>query len=86
MVSSLTAVMHKWLAKVNPHLEGRYTSPKTPGLPDPNTTVSTNTSTDIAKMVGPFESMNVDEAVLKASISRMSKKYGRYFDYNEEMH
>ena len=69
--------MYKWLAKVNPHLEGRYTSPKMPRLPDPNTTVSTSASTDIAKMATPFESVNsaVDKAVLKAFISRTSKMW-----------
>ena len=32
--------MYKWLAKANPHLEGRYEKPKLPGLPDPNSETS----------------------------------------------
>ena len=70
--------MYKWLAKANPHLEGRYEKPKLPGLPDPNSETS-----DCAAR--SFERAN--EAVtaeLMQGGESARKKRGKYHEYDAE--
>ena len=79
-LSLLTVEMCQRLAKANPHHEVRYACPKMSGLPDPNTSLST----DVAKMAASFESVTsaVDEAILKTT-SRTSKEDGQHFNYDK---
>lgn len=70
--------MFAWLAKASPRLEGQYAKPKTPGLPDLNSSMSSE------ETAAAFEGANkaADDLVFAESLK--NKKCGRYPEYSDD--
>ena len=63
--------MYKWLTKANPQLDGKYNTPKVPGLPNPN-----KCSSDVEAMA--FQSANA--AITNAILEKPTQKKGDHIE------